>query len=1197
MRLILAICFALALGLPAKAQTLTPAGTPIRNQASAGFVGPNGDPGVVYSGVAETTVLAVHGLQIKPDAGNAPSSITSNFSLAPDPRNDRITTLGGTVGFAYTITNTGNGPDSYSLSVIQSNSDDFDLSNLQIIIDSNENGLLDGNEPALVGSLNLNAGAHTGLILVGRAPIATTGSGNASASLDLIGSSSLDATNPGNLENNNIARVSISTDANLSLNKEARLLSDGRIKYHLFGSNVGSRAARSSLSGVILDGTLYFGILLSDDLPANTKLDLLELPNGSAGGAGAAKVIYKIGFGTWSNTPSSNASSVGLFIPDKNPTTGSPTTDTLNISGGYELNFHLRTDPGLRAGSLIANTAVIQYRDSTNRERETTSNTTLTGTPTKGSSMIGPQSQPTGLASGTYRFTDPSTAKTWTINRSLTGSNQSDQQNIESSGGSNVISFVNTVQNTGNARDTLSVQFDPNHVSSVLPVGSSVQLYSPDGITPLTNGLTLEPGEMGDLIVRVTLPTTSGVTNATAVIRTVSGNDPTRTDITRNIIGDLPQPEVLIGPLGQPDAIEYPAPSDQQSLEPFEAASARFAHTVRNNGNIKDVINLSLDTPLPSGFTARWLMPNGTPLTDSDNDGLVDTGTMAAKTNLDLILEITPAPGTSGNNGGPGWEFVAKATSSTDRSVTNRTLDLIVRIRAAGEIWTIKKTVSTQAGANQLLAPESKVIYSLEVANNGYTPQHQVLVSDTLNQWLEAPTQITDLSLRASDGTQVLLSAHFDAQSRKLEWLIPEFPANTSISLTFHSSVRKDTPDATVIPNIARVNSQDIPREFVSNLVSINVLTPVLKLTKVALEGSVGIGGVVGFEIEARNNSDSASLSKVSITDFMPVGLVYRNGSSRLNNTSIGDPEITIENGAQTLRWNIGELPAGTGSKIRFAAVATTALPNEVVNQATSRAIAANGAIIVESNVARASIKRAAGIFSRSSTVIGRVYFDTDGNKRFDPDRDEVMPNARIYLSNGRYAITDQNGLYSLPDLSPGRYAMRLDPLTVPFLAARIPEDQCAPGTRPLLLEGDGIISKDFLLLPPAASATKVRSTFLQLGTIKLEKRLLQGGAGYAVEMILNVDRNIANVSLYDPLPGNSGGDSGPSERQNPILERIDATGKVLETMALSIETDQGFNLGSLSAGTYRLRYALLTDLDPNQAVTDPDLTWNEVQK
>ena len=1219
MRLLFASFVVLFLGFNAQAQTLTPAGTPIRNQASASFIGPNGEPGVSFSGVAETRVTTVRGLQIKPDANNAAGSGGSNFSLAADASNDRIVTPGGTINFAYTLINTGNAPDQFRVSAPQFAGDGFDLSDLRIVIDSNENGLIDNGEPDFSSTLDLSANAHASIIVSGRAPSTNNG---ARAKLDLIGSSINDATV---FDNNNIARATVNSDANLVLNKEARLLTDGRIKYRVFGSNQGARAARSSLNGVIIDGTLYFGILLSDPLPAGSVLDLLQTPTGSAGGAGAAKVVYKLGFGTWTTTPTAAASSIALFISDQNPTTGSPVTDTLNIAGGYELNFHLRAKPGLRAESTIANTATIQYRDGGNSERETVSNTTLTGAPTQLGAMIGPQSQPTGAASGTYTFTDPSTAKTWTIQRSRNGNDQTDQQNINNSNGSNVISFLNSVQNTGNARDTLNIRFDPNDVSSILPAGSSVQVYSADGITPIINGITLEPNETRDLIVRVTLPTNSNSgsnsgsntgPNVSVVIRVTSNSDPGKTDTTRDTIGKLPVPDVLIGPLGAASASEYPDPADRQTLEPFEASSARFPQTVRNNGNISDVMNLSLETPLPPGFMARWLAADGAPLTDTNNDGLVDSGLRSANSEVNVILEITLPDGTTGNNGGLGWPFVAKVSSSADRSNSNRTLDVISRLRRANEVWTITKSVSSEAGAKaQALAPEAKLIYAVSLSNIGSLPQRDVRVSDTLSEWFEAPTQTSDIRLTDSNGSVLALSAKFDPQSRRLEWLIPDFPANTSLTLTFHTRVLAGTPDATVIANTALVTSRDVPKAQASNRVDVNVISAVLKLNKVALEGSVSIGGVVQFELEARNNSNDATLTRLTISDFMPIGLVYRAGSSRLNNRPIPDPEVITENGLQTLRWSIGDLGVNSSQKIRFAATATPAFPGEVINQATARASAANGAIIIESNQARASVKRASGIFSTSSTVVGRVYFDTDGNKRFDAGRDEVLPNARIYLSNGRYAISDNQGLYSFPDLDSGRYAMRLDPLTVPFIAARIPDDQSAPGTRPLLLEGSGIVTKDFLLLPPSAAASKIRSTLLELGGVRLEKHLRQGGAGYAVEMTLTLDRAVSNLTINDPLPSNQNAASQNAVSQNAVsqnsavsrsqrgemtLERLDANGKVIEGIVIvdhGLEPGAEIRLGTLMAGTYRLRYALLTDLEPDQALTDPDLVWNELPK
>ena len=45
--------------------------------------------------------------------------------------------------FPHTLTNTGNGTDSYVLSVTNSNGDDFDYTNLAIYDDSNQDGLPD----------------------------------------------------------------------------------------------------------------------------------------------------------------------------------------------------------------------------------------------------------------------------------------------------------------------------------------------------------------------------------------------------------------------------------------------------------------------------------------------------------------------------------------------------------------------------------------------------------------------------------------------------------------------------------------------------------------------------------------------------------------------------------------------------------------------------------------------------------------------------------------------------------------------------------------------------------------------------------------------------------------------------------------------------------------------------------------------
>lgn len=69
--------------------------------------------------------------------------------------------------------------------------------------------------------------------------------------------------------------------------------------------------------------------------------------------------------------------------------------------------------------------------------------------------------------------------------------------------------------------------------------------------------------------------------------------------------------------------------------------------SVSNNFATTDIINLSLSKTNPN-YTVRLINANtGQPLTDSDNDGKLDTGILNSNQTIDLILRVTPNTGST----------------------------------------------------------------------------------------------------------------------------------------------------------------------------------------------------------------------------------------------------------------------------------------------------------------------------------------------------------------------------------------------------------------------------------------------------------------------------------------------------------------------------------------------------------------------
>lgn len=145
----LAGAFALFFALPVRAAAPL-AGSTIGNQASATYTDASNTVHTATSNVTLTVIQQV-----------------ASLSLTADQT--RVAAVGSQVVFPHTLINTGNGPDTFALTVDQLAGDNFDLIGAGAYADANGDGLPDSSTPITSTGL-LAAGARFQLVVVGTVP-------------------------------------------------------------------------------------------------------------------------------------------------------------------------------------------------------------------------------------------------------------------------------------------------------------------------------------------------------------------------------------------------------------------------------------------------------------------------------------------------------------------------------------------------------------------------------------------------------------------------------------------------------------------------------------------------------------------------------------------------------------------------------------------------------------------------------------------------------------------------------------------------------------------------------------------------------------------------------------------------------------------------------------------------------------------
>ncbi|PNY79537.1 beta strand repeat-containing protein [Deinococcus koreensis] len=625
--------------------TGTPAGTQITNQATVTYR--DSDTGTrqgTNSNEVSTLVKQVAGL-----------TITLDGSVA-QPGQQQQAVPGGEVVYPYTLTNTGNGTDSFKLNVLTDTSLAGGVSPAAapvVYADTNGDGILQPGERVSLpvsGSdvliTNVAADSQQRFFVVYQVPI--TALSTQTISTEPRGTSVFDASKQdgyGGATTENYARTNVVQDAVITSTKQVLSVTrDGlgnlTARYRISVTNSGVRDA----TGVVVTDDVIGGL---SDLPAGSVIDANPATYGSTP-AGAAVSIP---------APDTIQASLGTLVAGQTaqfdfqvliPSSAAPTTAANPYTNVADIQFAENRNADLN-GDTVPDPVHSNAADISKAP------VALLG--------LGPSGDPNGAADATIEtsYTSPEGV-------SITpGTSTNDDTQLAASvpSGSSV-TFTQTLINNGDATDT----FNMAAVLAGLPAGSVVQLLRADG-TPLADsngdGIVdsgpLASGQRSTILVKVLFPArdagglpVSDPDGGSVVITATSVLENTVSNATTDLIGAVTAPSVAFGDRDPGANGGNPALTPVVNAVP--GAVVTFPMEAGNNGGQPDTYNLSGSVTFPT--TAGPVTVPVTYYLDSDGDGVLSpaelaagpvttTGTLQPGTELKLIASVTvPAGATAG---------------------------------------------------------------------------------------------------------------------------------------------------------------------------------------------------------------------------------------------------------------------------------------------------------------------------------------------------------------------------------------------------------------------------------------------------------------------------------------------------------------------------------------------------------------------
>ena len=852
----------LNLTIPSQGIALTPSGTVVGNQASATYSDTVGNQFTAQSNLFTITVSQIAGLSLTP----------SSQSRSGAPANE--------VQFPHTVTNPGNGTDTFNLTTATGGV--VTLNAITIIRDDNGDGTANPGEPAIT-SVTLNMNASQMVVVRGTVPSSAVSGTN--------GTITLTATSvfTGTVTQQSTDTANVVTVAIISLAKSVSALTvnpSGTLDYTINYTNIGV-ASTVAIPVTIDGGASVNRHVVRDLIPMNTTFVSSASFLGIPTPAGGEKVYHVTTAGTHvyvTTQPAAGTFDAVAYL-FTTPLTGGQ-------SGAF--SFRITVNANAQVGN-ITNTAVMHFDDGSGGAAESQSSNTTS-------------SSVNLIPLVTIRDTDGTL---------------DDVQPVASANAGSTISFTDAVINTSNGADRYNITVS----GSTYPAGTTFSFFGADGITPLldTNadgipdtGLMNATTTPLNIIMKAAIPAnasnTSAPFNVTVTATSVANSAVTDTMTNRllAIVGpgvDVTNTQALPG---APGAGAGPEVTQVITVTGNPSATVNVSLFVNNTGPNPDSFDVQFSN-VGAGFAAGVLPTNVASIQFFLGDGagnplgapLTSTGQISAGGNKEIIAKVTVSPSVAGaTNIELFFRGISVASLAADIIHDRLTVNTV-------------RGISLLQNQNGQASAGSATTYSHVLKNLGNVTEPQIDLVATNTQ----PGFLTTIYLD-NNGDGLINGA--DAVITNVAGLV----AGSSTSLI----IRVSAPSSAANGAVDTMTLTATPTEIVggvsapalqANIDQTTVVTGQIEMTlSASTSGSQPPGTEITYTISFQNVG-AASVSSLLITDGIPVNTTYVAGSMRLNAavlTDVADADagVLISGTKGSVQFTIGTVASGANGTVSF---------------------------------------------------------------------------------------------------------------------------------------------------------------------------------------------------------------------------------------------------------------------------------------